>query len=335
MTDQNVSGAEKKKKSAFAGKKSWVLGGLVLLLVAGGFAAASFLPALPGVAFLKGLTASSDVGNGTEGETESLSRRLTVLEAAISDNPTASLNAIAVNIASLDARLAALESGISQGDDTDVLARLVPEIERLQRELAALSTRMAEFASGPRGLPGSGMLMDPYLRAVEDLREGLWEYGPFRDRLTALLAVAGGNPAAADALAPIVAYADQGIPTLPMLRARFDDLAAAVLEARWVEDGTGWTDRLLANLSGLLTIRRTGEIEGNGLEAVLARGEQALHAGNLERAVALLEKIEGPGAEAAGSWLRDANARLAATAAMRQLRHLVFSREKNSAKGPQ
>ncbi|PCJ58946.1 MAG: hypothetical protein COA65_07205 [Rhodospirillaceae bacterium] len=336
MNDPNVSSAE--KKPAFAGKKGWVFGGLVLLLAVGGVTAFLFLPALPGAAFLKGLV-SSDARNATE----SLSRRLTVLEEAIaalpknSENPTSALNAIAVNVASLDARLAALENGIAQGDGADVLTHLVPEIEKLQSEFAALSARMAELAFAPRGMadlsmPGSGMR--PYLRAVEDLREGLWEYGPFRDRLAALLAVAGGNPAAVKALAPIATYADQGIPTLPMLRARFDDLAAAVLARPPVTTGAGWKERVLANLSGLLTIRRTGDIEGDGLEAVLARAEQALHAGDLGRAVGLLEKIEGPGVEAAGLWLRDAKARLGAAAAVRQLRRLAFSREENPAEGP-
>lgn len=311
--------AETEKKPAFGRKKGPLLWLALFLLVAGGVALLVFFPPVQGIAFLKKMTAP-------EAGTEVFSSRIAALEetlAALSQAPessTAKLNAIEANIASLDSRLAVLEkraSEIGEGDG----AAFAPEIERLQSELGTVSKRLADLTDAPkRPDPES-----PHLRAIEALREGIMEYGPFRDRLTALLAVAGGDPAVVAAVAPLSAYADQGIPTLPMLRADFDGMAAAVLETRWQKADVGWQERLLANLAGFLTIRRTGDVAGNSLEAVLARAEQALRSGDLARAVALLEKIEAPAAKAAAPWLRDAQARLAAQAAIRQLRRQAFS----------
>lgn len=228
-------------------------------------------------------------------------------------DPIGRLNGIEANIASLDARLAALESGALQGG----------EIKKLQSDLRALAAGLADLsaANGRAKTPGQ---MNPRLRAVEDLGEGLWEYGPFRARVAALLAVAGNDPAMMAALAPIATYADQGIATLPMLRLGFDGMAAAVLDAGRADGEGGWKERLFANLAGFLTIRRTGDVQGDSLEAVLARAEVALGAGDLARAVSLLETIHGPGAKAAHAWLVDARARLGATAAIGQLRRLAI-----------
>ncbi|MCE2510893.1 MAG: hypothetical protein J4G10_08005 [Alphaproteobacteria bacterium] len=265
---------------------------------------------------------------------ESLAGRVAALEetlAAGSQTPPASnaaLSAIATDIASLDSRLAALERWVTQSPPGNATGALGPEVEKLQGELQALSSRLASLENAPKQVVSTDVSMNPRLRAVEELREGLWEYGPFSERLTALLAVAGNDPAVAKALAPITAYADRGIPTLPMLRVRFDDMAAAVLETGWVKPEAKWHERLLANLANVVTVRRTGDLEGDDLEAVLARAEMALNSGDLERAVSLLDGIGAPALKAAESWLRDARARLAAEAAIRHLRQVAFSSDK-------
>ncbi|MGB1547133.1 MAG: COG4223 family protein [Alphaproteobacteria bacterium] len=317
-------------------KKRWVLWTAVLLLLVGLGALYYYVP-LP--KDLAGLTAIVPVPK--EKESESLVDRVAALEEALAALPqaapvsNATLSAIATDIASLDSRLAALERWVAEGSETGESGTLKPEVEKLQSDLQSLSSRLAGLEEASKQTASTDIFADPRLRAIEELREGLWEYGPFSERLTALLAVAGNDATVRKLLAPITAYADQGIPTLPMLRARFDDMAAAVLEAGWVKPKADWREKLLANLANLVTIRRTGNLEGDDLEAVLARAEVALNAGDLERTVTLLDGVGEPARKAAEFWLRDARARLAAEAAIRQLRQMAFSPTKAPAESQQ
>ncbi|MEW5704286.1 MAG: mitofilin family membrane protein [Pseudomonadota bacterium] len=302
---------------------------LILLLLAGGLAALYAFP-LPKewTGWLAFPETQPETQKETQKETDVLSARVAALEEAFeilpqtSQGTTAQLNAIETDLASLDGRLAALESQIFEGAGGGEAASQA-EIEALRTAVEGLAAQLADLVRVTKADPVDPVANRRFL-AVEGLCEGLWEYGPFRERLMDLLAVAGEDPIMKEAVAPIAAYADRGIATLPMLRARYDAMASAALKADRLKPDANWTEKLLANLSSVLTIRRTGDFEGDGLEAVLARAELALEAGDLERGVALLRGIEGPAGGAMESWLRDAEARLAAEAAIRRLRQLAF-----------
>lgn len=323
-----------KAKATPARKKGWVLWIAVLLLLVGLGALYYYVP-LPKE--LSGLTATVPLPKASE----TLSDRITALEETLAALPQASpgsssaLNTIETDIASLDARLAALEQRTTRRSSGKETEAFKPEIEKLRNELQNLTSRLVSLEHDPKKAASIDVPMNPRLRAVEDLREGLWEYGPFSERLSALLSVAGDDPEVMKVLAPITAYADQGIPTLPILRVRFDDMAAAVLEAGWTKPEADWRERILANLASVVTVRRTGDLEGDDLEAVLARAEVALNAGDLERTVSLLEGIGEPALKAAESWFRDARARLAAETAIRRLRQVAFSKGKTPTESQQ
>ncbi len=324
-TKANATPAQKK------GRVLWIAA--LLLLV--GLGALYYYVPLPKE--LAGLTATVPLPKASE----TLSERITALEETLATLPQASpdssstLNAIETDIASLDARLAALEQRATQNPSGQETGALKPEIGKLQNEFRNLSSRLASLERDPKEAASIGVPVNQRLRAVEDLREGLWEYGPFSERLAVLLSVAGDDPVVMEVIAPITAYADQGIPTLPMLRVRFDDMAAAVLEAGWKKPEADWRERILANLASVVTIRRTGDLEGDDLEAVLARAEVALNSGDLERTVSLLEGIGEPALKAAESWFRDARARLAAETAIRRLRQVAFSKGKTPTESQQ
>ena len=87
---------------------------------------------------------------------------------------------------------------------------------------------------------------------------------------------------------------------------------------------TGWVGRAWARLADLVSVRRTGEVEGAGNEARVARAEARLAAGDLAAAVAEVSALSGPGDEAAADWLARARARLAVDEALAVLsRHAL------------
>ena len=323
-----------KAKATPTRKKGWMLWIVALLLLAG---LAAFYRYIPLPEELTGLAATAPLPETSENLSERISALEKTLTVPSQGTPVSgsTLNAIESDIASLDARLAAIEQGETQRAGGKETVASEPEIEKLRNELQNLALRLTNLEHDPKKSASIGAPLDPRLRAIEDLRESLWKDSPFNEQLAALLSVTGDDPAMMEILIPITVYANQGIPTLPMIREQFDSMAAAVLEAKWIKPKASWWQRILARLASVVTLRRTGDLEGNDLEAVLARAEIALNSGDLERTVSLLEGIEQPALQAAEFWFRDARARLVAEMTIRRLRQVAFSKVKTPTESQQ
>jgi hypothetical protein len=85
-------------------------------------------------------------------------------------------------------------------------------------------------------------------------------------------------------------------------------------------EGQGVVDSAVSRLSGLLTVRRGEEVVlGDAAGAEIERARRALEAGDLETALRHLGRLAPPAREAMRSWLAQAEALLAARAALRQI----------------
>jgi uroporphyrinogen-III synthase len=229
------------------------------------------------------------------GRVEALAARLDSLEAALADKPEAVEPAVGEEIAAVRAAVVALES-----------------------EVAALAARLNQIDTG--GATGAATL----LLAVGQLRAAV-DAGPFADELAAVAALAGESGEIATLLDPLAAAAETGTVSLETLRARFDRAAVAVLRADAAPAEGGWLDHALAEVKGLVTVRRVGaDIAGDGADAVLARAEARLADGDVAGAVALVESLTT--AAAAGDWLADARAHAEARAALDALTRAALAR---------
>ncbi len=177
------------------------------------------------------------------------------------------------------------------------LAPRLEALERAQREVAAMEGRMARLAS------------------LDQLRAAL----------------AGGQPLGAalarlpDPDPALTRFAVTPPPTESALRLGFEEAAAqarAAAEPAQRADGSrpGVVDSALSRLSGLVTVRR-GEtvVWGDVAEAEIERARRALEAGDLDAAVAQLDKLPPAARAAMQGWTGDARALLAARAALRRL----------------
>jgi len=187
--------------------------------------------------------------------------------------------------------------------------RLATVTGRLSKEIAALGARKAGAASRNAGL----------VLALGQLREALRGSGGYADELAAVRALAGDDPALAEPLATLARHAETGVATRAALRARFSALADRLVRAAVVPPEGNWLRRTLARLGSLVTVRRVGEVAGDAADAVVARAEARLEAGDLAAAVAELETLQGAPATLAKPWLEDARARLAVDRAVAAL----------------
>jgi uroporphyrinogen-III synthase len=232
-----------------------------------------------------------------------------VIAAAPSPSPPIAMPAPApppppVDLKPLEDRLAALEQRIARIPPPQPAAPPV-DLKPLEDRLAALEARRVDVTRAE------------LLVAVGQLSEVVNRGAAYAAALETVAALGKGESEVQSALGALTPNARVGIPTAAQLMQRFDRDAAEIVRADLAPEGAHWTDRLLARLSSLVTVRRTGaDAEGNTPSAIVARAEAKVKNGDLAGAVAELEKLTGKPADAAQPWLVAAKARLAADAAL-------------------
>ncbi len=223
-------------------------------------------------------------------------------------------------------RIAALEDRKAETVDLGPLSHRVQTLEEVTAEviprLTMLETRRQMGAVG-----------EALIIAVGQLQAALTAGRPYARELRAAQALAANDTGLLDLLAPLSATADTGLAGDVELREKFRLLAPAVLRADRDREGAEWTDRVLGRLSSIITLRRaSGEVAGDDADAVLARAEGALLAGDLPRAVEEMEKLPAHAAGPAAAWMELAEARMAAEAAAATLADLSLARMAGTAK---
>ncbi len=241
--------------------------------------------------------------DGLAEKVAALNERVGALEARLERTPAPDLTPLAARLDGVEARLATAAA------DDGAAAAVAALAERVDALTAAVEGRVAALEAQAAASQAARPAM---LLAVGQLRAALRGSGPYRAELATLATVAGDDAGIASVLAALEARADGGVPTPGLLRARFAAVAGAVVGAAIVADEGTWVDHTVARLARLVTVRRVGDVAGDAPDAVVARAEARLAAGDFAAAVAEVERLAGASAEAAAAWLADARARLAA-----------------------
>ena len=271
-------------------------------------------------------------------EIAGLPARLADLESRVAALKPADLPA---DLAGLPARVEALEHNTgSAGSPADAAAmtQLQSDVTALSDRLKAAEAAAADLASLKQEVAtlsaNSGKLVDTgaaVALSIEQLRDAVAGGKPFAGALDALAKMAADDPAMAEALAPplaaLKADGDSGVATLADLQDSFPATADAILRAAANSSdaaaaGASFTDRVLARLASLVSIRPVGGgASGDDPPARVARAEARLAAGDIESAANELAGLPaGDAANAAKPWLDRANARLDAERGLDKLR---------------
>ncbi|MBT4490042.1 MAG: hypothetical protein HOK30_03365 [Rhodospirillaceae bacterium] len=196
-------------------------------------------------------------------------------------------------------------------------------VTALQDRLAQLEQSMREAQSrrdeGRKAGRGEGLVL-----AVGQLRQTVLAGRAYGSPLAAFSALVEGNADYQAAILTLTPNAKQGIPTLNALSVQFPSVARAVLQADPKDDG-GFLRRTWRRISSLVTVRRVGEVAGEEADAVLARAERRLDAGELAAAIKLMEGLDGAAGAAAQAWLERARTRLGAEVALAELQTQVIA----------
>ena len=232
-------------------------------------------------------------------------------------------------VIALEQRVRALEDDPAREPLGEALAAWGEQRAALEAALAQVSARLARFEEeAARQAAADGRLVTLVL-ATGELTAMLGSSRPFAPALDTIRGIAGEDPEIEGALARLAPFAATGVPTLDGLSARFPQAANAIVRGTAATEEEGWIDETVTRLSQLVTIRRTGgAIDPASLDGRLVEAESALKAGDLGRAIAIVEPLVGEAAAArsAGPWLRDARARREADAALAALVATVHAR---------
>ena len=218
-------------------------------------------------------------------------------------------------------RVALLERDTEpEGATARNLSALEARNRQLNAAVAGIDERIEVLEKSRTGLGRTEAAARAIALSIGQLREALRTSVSFANQLEALKALAGEHPDIARAIAALESRAASGIPTQATLRGRFNRTARDIVRAAVGLASAGWADRARTWVSSLVTIRRTaGDAPGDEAEAVVARAEAYLYAGDLIAAAEELARLSGPAADAAAPWLDDARARLAAEQVMATL----------------
>lgn len=279
---------------------------------------------------------------------DDLEKRLRAVSATAAERPTAAPAPSTQAspdpaIADLRGRVEALEQRPAAGGTAQMPAPAPSNVEAekeiavLTREIAALRTTLgaldqavatqrdqAKALSDAVGARNSGeqkaltaarasMVIGLAARLAGSIDAGV----PFASDLNLLQPLAQGDAKLGEIVAALQPHAQTGVASRAALDAEFPAVAKAALAEDLADDSYG--ERLLGKLRGLVSLRRVGDVPGDTTEARLARAEQALHAGDIAKAVELVKSLPPQTSKATAAWLAKAEAHLAAKRSLDQL----------------
>ena len=227
----------------------------------------------------------------------------TPIGAAVISELTTGLSDVRQTVSELEGQLASR---------MDALEATAPpaNLDQILRGLASrddLSTLGARVGSLEDDRTGSDAKRAALALALANLSRAAETGAPFDAELEAVAILAPNQKS----IGMLRARAGEGLPTRPELLAEFETVIDGVLEIERAAEADGWLAQLWAWLSSFVSVRQTGDIEGAGTEAILARAEFNLDDGNLKAAADELTQLEGPSADAVADWKRGLDARIA------------------------
>ncbi|MBI1385461.1 MAG: hypothetical protein GC150_11170 [Rhizobiales bacterium] len=248
------------------------------------------------------------IKSGTEALTSRLDR-----VAAAQDEQSAGMRTVTEQVQRVETAVTAFSDTMEK-----TLAGFATD-DKVQAAIAPLAIRVGQMAADVGRVVENESLRQQSSRQIvlalelADLRRALARGEPAGPILARVKEWA---PADLD-LSGLEGIASSGAPSPVELQRAFPDMARAALDAEQAASGDGSVvGQLWSGARSLVKVRRTGDIAGDGTEAVVARMETRLGAGDLAGALEEAAGLQGPAREAIASWLAQLESRVAVDKAM-------------------
>jgi len=272
-------------------------GGVLGLAAAYGLAMAGYWPAPalttpesdPRLAqFASAIPELQTVTETTQSELAALNQRIASLETAEPSVAPAGETAAPVDLAPIEAEIAALSQRLdtlpttptaAPADNTDALNAVDTRLDELAARLGTaesslrdLDTTVSQTAATVASQPTDIGAVVQLPLIVSGLENAFATGRPYESELNALRTSAPQVQAPAD----VVSAAPTGLPRPDLIASRFTEILPAIIAARPADPNAQWQDGALDWFSSAIALRPTGEQEGDSPEAVTSRLEGAI-----------------------------------------------------------
>jgi len=227
----------------------------------------------------------------------------------------AEIDKVAQDMAALRMEIATLRSGLQSLDQAvsgqkDQAKALAEAVEKTKAESSRMGAEEKKATAAARASAVIGI--------AARLNAALEAERPFVSDLALLGPLAQDDKTIAEQSAALQPLADKGVASRAGLANDFPAMARTAMADDLADDSFG--QRVLGRLKALVSLRRVGsDVQGDTVEAKLARAEAALKAGDLSQAVDLVKSLPEPTHRATSPWLARAEAHLAAQRAVDRL----------------
>ncbi len=205
------------------------------------------------------------------------------------------------------------------------LNNVLEQIGTSKNTIKSLNDRVLAIEKRP-GISEKSKASLAIIHAAGSLREAVQKGYTFKKELKTLKILAKSDPAVHAILMALEKHSEKGVSTISLLRDNFSKLAGSIVAADYVKPNSSWKDRALQQISTIITYRRIdGDYSDLSSESIVAQSEKYLAIGDLDSAVNLVEKLNGPPKLLAASWLANAKARLATDRVLSSLHNHALS----------
>lgn len=291
----------------------------------------------------------------------SLSSRITDVAAAVGVERNTSGEIVLKDNMSLSQRLTALESRLRAGGEEIDLGQLMTRFDSMQQtaegqqnmnvalsDLKAIVTMLQgrigqldialeqakqdndELAQALENVSGRDLGAAAMLLALTQFRESMNREQPFSEDLEVLQQLVGNDdPALTASINRLAPHAQSGVLTPEGLSQELRTISGDIIVAKLNGEDVSVKDKILGRLGQILSIEKDGKpLVAIEEQKIIAEAQEALDRGDVQSAVAALNRLDGDAAAAAAPFKAKAQGTLAAETTTEMLMEKFFEKLK-------
>lgn len=271
------------------------------------------------------------VTDGVIGENAgSLSDRIAVLEGQFATITGAEgMSDLAGKIRGLEQSVAGQEQlKAAMGELQGIVDSLDTRVSSIDQELETSQNGEGALGQTLDGVSGQDLKAAAMLIAFSQLRDSLNRQAPFEEDLQLLRNLVGeDNPELTEALDRLSPQAEEGVLTPQGLSKEFRGLTGDIVVSSLKGEDVSVMDKVKTRLGDLFSVKKNGElVGGTRTQDIVAQAQMQLDGGDVQGAIATLNSLEGPAAEAAQPFMQDAQATVMANQVQMMMQQLILTK---------
>lgn len=241
------------------------------------------------------------------------------LAAVDADRLTSELGLLADTLRTVSDDVRALKESQLPADIPERVGQIAQGVNAAAEQINALTLRVAALEEevsrpDPTAEAALGIALANLTRAID-------AGTAFDAELGAIAALVPEDPA----VVALSEVAPKGVRSFASLSQEFSELVDPLLTAERRAGRESFYERIVGSALSIVTVRRVGDVEGDTVEAIVARIETRLAQEDLSGALSEAKLLTGPAADVAAGWIADVEARQQADLLVRELSARVLA----------